>query len=84
MKTTSVGRMSICFEPSKTHDISSPEEFLFADEIHMKDGSVWLVTKANSREIELMLKTRKSITQAQIQDFVRDLSFIHRAECFEV
>jgi hypothetical protein len=76
--------MTIQYESAKVKQIEKPENLCYMDELHMKNGDVWLLTKANSGEVELMLKTRKTIKKNDVPTFLEGMSFLKRAECFDL
>lgn len=84
MKRVFGNGMTIQYEPAKIEQIEKPKNLCYMDELHMKNGDVWLLTKADSGEIELMLKTRKTIKRNDVPSFLEEMSFLKRAECFDL
>jgi hypothetical protein len=67
---------------AKTH-IMKPEYLLQMDKLFMKNGEIFLVTKAGPDQIELMMVSRKVVKKENIQEFMDNLGFVERSECFE-
>ena len=74
-------RMSIIVEDSKKNIVESPEYLLFMDNIVMKNGDSFLVTKADNGEIEVCMN--KTIKKEDIPAFLVGMSHVVRSECFE-
>jgi hypothetical protein len=76
--------MTIEFEPSKISNIKNPEYLLNMDKLIMSNGDTWLVSNASKNKIELQLLSRKTISQENLPEFLKDLNHIQRADCFEI
>ena len=48
-------KMTVVVEDSKENDIKVPEYLLFMDEIVMKNGDKFLITKADQKEIKVCM-----------------------------
>jgi len=75
--------LNIYVEESEEKRLEKPEYFLKYDKIIMKDGTEWIITEANSGQIELMMAGRKIIKKEDISSFLENMSYVERAECFE-
>ena len=75
---------NIFIEESKRKRIENPDCLLKMDKIFFKDGSHGLITRANQDSIEIMITSRIIIKKNKIQSFIKKISHIVRAECFEI
>ena len=76
--------VSIHLEPTEVKTIDQPKDLCFTDELYMNNRDVWLITKVDSEEVELMLKTRRIIKKNDISSFLQEMSFVKRADCFNL
>ena len=75
--------ISVKVEKSAKTQLKNPEYLLQYDKIVMKNGDVWLVTKADKNQTELMLASRRILKKENIQDLLKGLEYIERSDCFE-
>ena len=75
--------VSIQVEKSAKTQILNPEYLLHYDKIYMKNGDIFLVTKAGTDQIELMMVSRKIVKKENIQEFMNTMGFVERSDCFE-
>ena len=78
------GDVSISVVESEKRKIENPDYLLKMDNIEMKNGEKYLVTNVDSGEVELMMITRKRIKKEDISNFLKDMSFVERSDCFEI
>ena len=71
----------IFVEESKKRKLKKASYLVQMDRVFFKDGSVVIVTKANEEEIQIMSK--KTIKKEEIQDFLKNSSYVLRTECFD-
>jgi hypothetical protein len=76
-------KVTIQVDKSKKTQLLNPEYLLQYDKIYMKNGDIFLVTKAGADQIELMMQSRKIVKKENIQEFMDNLGFVERSECFE-
>lgn len=69
-------------ESEKTK-IENPEYFLQMDKLFFNDGSKGVITKASQEEIEIMMTSRIIVKKGEVEDFLKKISHIMRANCFE-
>jgi ribosomal protein L21E len=74
----------ITVDPSNVSVIPLPEYLLPMDRIIMKNGGEYLVNKIENGEIELQLLTRIKHNKESVQEFLKDLLHVKRADCFEI
>ena len=76
-----MGKLTVIVEESPQNVIVDPEYLLFMDKIVMMNKDVFLVTKAENGEIEVCMN--KTIKKEDLDSFLKSMSHVVRAECFE-
>lgn len=75
--------LTILVEDSKVRKIKNPDYVLKMDKIFCLNGDKYLVTEASQDKIELMMISRRKLSRQDLPDFLKQVSHIERADCFE-
>ena len=75
--------VSIKVDPSAKTQIKSPEYLLQYDKVYMKNGDIFLITKAAKDQIEMMMVNRVLLPKEHVNEFMKKLDYVERSECFE-
>jgi hypothetical protein len=75
--------LAITVEESKIRKIINPDYILKMDKIFCLNGDKYLVTGASQDNIELMMISRRKLSNQEFIEFMKQVSHIERADCFE-